>query len=93
MLHFRHSIDDFLTGVGVTDKEEALIDFYRLTEENLLNEKVSLKTRDTIKKFVLLQSMILSGGATRLPSYFILGLEHTQVVLASIRKMAQTKEQ
>ncbi|WZL56184.1 DNA binding protein [Bacillus phage fHSPT3] len=93
LLHFRHSIDDFLTGVGVTDKEEALIDFYRLTEENLLNEKVSLKTRDTIKKFVLLQSMILSGGATRLPSYFILGLEHTQVVLASIRKMAQTKEQ
>lgn len=93
LLHFRHSIDDFLTGVGVTDKEEALIDFYRLTEENLLNEKVSLKTRDTIKKFVLLQSMILSGGATRLPSYFILGLEHTQVVLASVRKMAQTKEQ
>lgn len=93
LLQFKHSIDDFLTGTGVTDKEESLIDFYRLTEENLLNENVSLKTRDTIKKFVLLQSMILSGGTTRLPSYFILGLEHTQVVMASIRNMAKTKEQ
>lgn len=27
LLQFKHSIDDFLTGTGVTDKEESLIDF------------------------------------------------------------------
>ncbi|AYJ75190.1 putative DNA binding protein 1 [Bacillus phage BSP36] len=92
LLHYRYAVDDFLTGFGSSDKEEALLEFYRITEENLRKQGVSLKTRDTIKKFVLLQSLILSGGCTRLPGYMILGAEHTQVVLASIAKMAKNPE-
>lgn len=92
LLHYRYAINDFFEGFGATDKEDALLDFYRLTDENLRKQKVSLKTRDTIKKFVMLQSLIQSGGCTRLPGYLILGSEHTQVVLASISKLASSQE-
>jgi len=90
LLQYRHAIEDFLSGFGATEKEEHLLNFYRHTEDKLIQKGVSLKTRDTIKKFVLLQSMILTGGVTSLPGYFILGSEHTQVVLASIAKLGNS---
>ncbi|AIW03300.1 DNA-binding protein [Bacillus phage Mater] len=90
LLQYRHAISDFLNGEVLTDKEIALVDFYTLTEQELRKRKVSYKTRDTIKKFVLLQSMILTSGATALPNYLILGSEHTQVVLKSIESMANS---
>lgn len=93
LLSYRHAINDFLEGFGADEREEVLVEFYRITEENLHNQKVSFKTRDTIKKFVLTQSMILSGGISRLPGHLILGAEHTQVVLASIDKLAKPIEE
>jgi hypothetical protein len=93
LLQYRHAIEDFFEGFGSTEKEDYLYNFYRMTEENLRKQNVSRKTRDTIKKFVLLQSMILTGGVSRLPGYFILGSEHTQVVLASIAKLCNSPQE
>lgn len=84
LLQYRSYIQDFFDGVGFSSEEDALLRFYDITAENLRNEGVSFKTRDIIKKYVLLQSMIQSSGASGLPSYVILGSEMTQVVLASI---------
>ncbi|QIW88705.1 DNA-binding protein [Bacillus phage P59] len=93
LLQYRHAIQDFFEGFGSTEKEDYLVSFYRHTEDNLIKLGVSQKTRDTIKKFVLLQSMIQTGGVSRLPGYFILGSEHTQVVLASIAKLGNSAQE
>ncbi|QIA28524.1 hypothetical protein [Phage f2b1] len=90
LLQYKHAIQDFLTGTGSGEKEVALVNFYRMTEDNLLNKNVSFKTRNTIKKFLLTQSMILTGGISSLPGYYIFGSEHTQVVLGSIKKLANS---
>jgi Crp-like helix-turn-helix domain len=93
LLQYRHSIGDFLTGVGGSDMEYNLVSFYRNIEYDLHESGVSKKTRDTIKKFVLLQSMIQTGGITRLPGHLILGSEHMQIVLASLKNLCNTPDQ
>ena len=93
LLQFRTHIADFLEGLGFSEREDHLLDFYRMTEADLHKKNVSLKTRDTIKKFVLLQSMIQSGGANSLPGYFIVGSEQTQVMLASIASPDMTADE
>lgn len=93
LLQYRHSFKDFFEGVGSTEKEDCLMLFYHLTKDSLKKRNVSKKTRETIKKFVLLQSMIQTGGINRLPGYLILGSEHTQVVLASIAKLCNSAEE
>jgi hypothetical protein len=90
LLQYRHSIKDFMWGLGHSEKEDYLLGFFNLTEENLNKKGVSAKTKDTIKKFVLLQTLILTGGVSRLPGYLILGSEHTQVVLSSIEKLCNS---
>lgn len=84
LLQYRYAVKDFFEGVGFGAEEEALLRFYDMTVDNLRKEKVSFKTRNTIKKYVMLQSLTQTGGASSLPSYVILGSEMTQVVLASI---------
>lgn len=91
-LQYRYAFDDFLQGTGSDEKEWALLDFYRMTEQNLRDKKVSVKTRDLIKKFVLTQSLTQTRGGTGLPNYVILGLETTQVLLASIEKQVTDKK-
>jgi hypothetical protein len=93
LLQYRYAIEDFLTGVGFGDEEEALLNFYDLTAKNLREQCVSFKTRDSIKKFVLLQSMIQTSGGSGLPSYVILGSEMTQIVLASISQQVMDGKQ
>jgi hypothetical protein len=84
LLQYRYAIRDFFEGVGFGSEEDALLHFYDLTADNLRKEGVSFKTRDTLKKYIMIQSLIQTGGANNLPSYVILGSEMTQVVLASI---------
>jgi hypothetical protein len=93
LLPYRHAITDFFSGEGVTDEEDHLYNFYRLTNKKLRKQNVSKKTREVIKKFVLLQSLIQTGGVARLPVHLILGSEHTRVVLASVRAQADRPEQ
>lgn len=85
LLQYRHAVDDFLSGDYLTDEEYHLANFYRLTEDTMTEEGTSLKTREVLKKFILTQSMILTGGVTRLPAYMILGSEHTEIVVASAK--------
>jgi Crp-like helix-turn-helix domain len=93
LLQYRHAIEDFLTGFGGSDLEYNLVSFYRNVEFDLHESGVSKKTRDIIKKFVLIQSMIQTGGITRLPGHLILGSEHMQIVLASIKNMCNSPEE
>lgn len=92
LVQYRAAIRDFFEGVGFGIKEEALLGFYDLTSDNLRKEKVSFKTRNTLKKFILLQSMIQTSGMSGLPGYVILGAEMVQVLLASIEKMTGDKK-
>jgi hypothetical protein len=87
LLQYRYAIQDFFTGTGFGAEEDALLRFYDITADNLRKQGVTFKTRDTVKKYVLLQSMIQTSGASGLPSYLILGSEMTQVLLASITNL------
>jgi len=86
--HYRAAITDFFKEEGFDDTDYALLNFYDMTDENLKEKKVSFKTRNTIKKFVMLQSLIQTGGSTNLPEHIILGSEMTQVMLATIKREA-----
>ncbi|AMQ66623.1 HTH DNA binding protein [Bacillus phage Shbh1] len=92
MLELRSSIEDFLYNADVSDEEEALYNFYRLTESNLRKSNVSFSTRDTLKKFLILQSLSISGGVSRLPNYVILGSEMVRAILVSIDQNVKSKE-
>lgn len=86
--HYRAAITDFFKEEGFGDTECALLDFYDITNENLRAKEVSFKTRNTIKKFVMLQSLIQTGGSQNLPEHVILGSEMTQIMLATIKREA-----
>lgn len=92
-LEIRWAVDDFLTGESSSDREDALLAFYRITDRELKNKKVSFKTRDTIKKYLVLQSLIQTGGVKKLPKSIILGLEMSRAVLKSISDHTEDKEQ
>lgn len=90
LLQYSYAIHDFLTGFGSTDKGDALLGFYRLTEDKL--RSYTYKTRDTLKKFIMTQALTLTGGSASLPNYLILGAETTRIALASIDQQVQNKE-
>ena len=92
LLQLRPEVRDFLQCFGATEEEKALLGFYRITEENLRNEEVSLKTRDLIKKYLLFQSLILTGGSQRLSSRIILSMELTRAILFSIDRDIEDKK-
>ncbi|QEG04178.1 putative transcriptional regulator [Bacillus phage BC-T25] len=85
---YKAAITDFFNEEGFGDVEHALLDFYDMVDDNLRAEKVSFKTRNTIKKFIMLQSLIQTGGAQNLPEHIILGSEMTQIMLATIQRGA-----
>jgi hypothetical protein len=91
LLQYKGSIKSFLEG-SPNEKEQALITFYRITEQNLHNKGVSYKTRDTIKKYMLMQSLIATKGIVALPNYLILGSEFTQAMLARINRQGNPQE-
>jgi hypothetical protein len=91
VLQYMHCIKDFLYGFGSGEREDALLSFYDHVSEDLRG-KVSFKTRNTLKKFIILQSLTLTGGGKNLPSHFILGSETTRIMLASINSPEMTKE-
>lgn len=93
LLNMRHSINDFLSGEGSTEKEEALLGFYRLTSQGLKDRDVSFETRDTLKKYIMMQSLTLLGGNNRLPLPDILGAETTRAVMLSIDNQVPDKEE
>jgi len=85
MLKYVNVIRDYLQGSGASEREKLMVHYYREVCYRLHEKGVSYKTRNTIKKFVMMQSLIQLGGIKRLPSYVILGAEHTQAVLSSVR--------
>lgn len=90
LLQYSYAIHDFLSGFGSSAKEDALLGFYRYTEDKLRD--YTYKTRDTLKKFIMTQSLTLTGGSSSLPNYLILGSESTRGVLASIDLQIEDKE-
>lgn len=92
LLEYRATINDFFRGEGFGAKELALLNFYDLTNDNLRKQGVSFKTRDTIKKFVMLQVLIQTSGVSGLPRYLVVGSEMTQTMLASISKFTGDKK-
>lgn len=94
LLGLKHAIYDFLEGLGSTDKDDTLLDFIDLTDKNLRKQNVSFKTRNTLKKYLMLQTLTLTGGITRLPNYVILGSEITRAALVSIdNQMKDSKDE
>ena len=91
LVQYRHSISDFFEGVGAGPREEALLYFYDLTAENLRQQGVSFKTRETVKKYILTQALIQTQGEAALPDYYILGSEITRVILASIDLLTEDR--
>lgn len=92
LLEFRSTIRDFFEGEGFGDKEEALLNFYDMTVENMRKQGVSRKSQTVIKKFIMLQSLIQSYGVSGLPEYAILGSEMTHVLLASINHLTKDRK-
>ncbi|AFQ96508.1 putative transcriptional regulator [Bacillus phage vB_BceM_Bc431v3] len=93
LLQYGTSIKEFLRGDFADDRADALVDFYDMTSENLVNKKVSFKTRNTIKKFLVLQSLMQLEGEQVLPRYVILGSEMAQIALASVNDPSKSREQ
>jgi hypothetical protein len=91
-LELRHAISDFLEGLGSSAEEEALLGFFRLTDKGLRDNNVSLESRNTLKKYVMLQSLIQTGGARNIPKSTILGAEMTRAVLVSIDNQIQDRD-
>lgn len=92
LLQFSSTIRDFFEGSGFGDKEEALLNFYDMTVENMRKQGVSRKSQTVIKKFIMLQSLIQSYGVSGLPEYVILGSEMTHVLLASINHLTKDRK-
>lgn len=92
MLEIRQAIEDFMYGFGSTEEDEALLGFYRLTSKELRNSKISRENRNTLKKYLMLQSLSLTGGISKLPNFLILGSEVTRAALVSIDNQADSKE-
>ncbi|QFP93341.1 UNVERIFIED_ORG: putative transcriptional regulator [Xanthomonas phage Xoo-sp15] len=93
LLQYATTIKEFLRGEFASDKADALIDFYDMTSENLVNQNVSFKTRNTIKKYIVLQSLMQLEGEQVLPRYVILGSEMAQIALASVNDPSKSREQ
>ncbi|AIW03489.1 HTH DNA binding protein [Bacillus phage Moonbeam] len=94
LLEYKHSIHEFFEGTyGYRDKQVELINFYDDISDKLRKNNVSYKVRNTLKKFILTQGLIQLEGSYTLPTYVILGSEHTQITLASIERDATTKEE
>lgn len=83
LFQYRYCIEDFLEGVGAGEKEDTLVNFYDYVSEDL-RKKVSFKTRNTLKKYIITQAMTLTGGAATLPEHLILSFDTTRLMLASI---------
>ena len=92
LLQFSSTIRDFFEGDGFGAKEEALLNFYDMTVENMRKQGVSRKSQTVIKKFIMLQSLIQSYGVSGLPEYVILGSEMTHVLLASINHLTKDRK-
>lgn len=92
LLQFSSTIRDFFEGSGFGAKEEALLNFYDMTVENMRKQGVSRKSQTVIKKFIMLQSLIQSYGVSGLPEYVILGSEMTHVLLASIGHLTKDRK-
>lgn len=92
LLQYSSTIRDFFEGFGFGAKEEALLNFYDLTVDNMREQNISRKSQTAIKKFIMLQSLIQTYGVSGLPEYIILGSEMTQVLLASIDHITTDKK-
>jgi hypothetical protein len=90
---YRGSLKALLEGKTQDMTEKALLIFYHMTKQNMRNQGVSRKSQDTIKKFVLLQSIISTNGIALLPNHTILSSELTQVVVDSVKKQTGSLEE
>lgn len=90
---YRGSLKALLDGKTQVLTEKALLTFYHMTKQNMINQGVSRKTQDTIKKYVLMQSIISTNGMAILPNHVILGSELTQVVVDSVKKQTNSLEE
>lgn len=93
ILELKAPIKDFLEGRGATKTEDALLAFYRLTDKDMKNKGVSRESRSTIKEFIIMQSLILTGGNRKVPKSVILGSESTRAMLKSIGNPSLTTQE
>lgn len=84
LLELRSDIEDFVYGTGSDATDDALLQFIRITDANMRKKKVSLKSRNIIKKYLVLQSLTLTGGVSKVPKYVIIGSELTRAALIAI---------
>jgi hypothetical protein len=92
-IEYRQSFREFFYGEGHTIEEQSLANFYDMTVANMRRLKISKKSQTAIKKFLAVQSMILTGGTMQLPNYVILGSEVTQIVFHSLKAPMQSPQE
>lgn len=93
MFELKASIKDFLEGRGATKTDDALLAFYRMTDKDMKDKGISRESRSTIKKFIIMQSLILTGGNRKVPKSIILGSESTRAMLKSIESPGMTTQE
>jgi len=94
MLEHKHSIHEFLKGEhGYTEKQVDVINFYDSIVDKLRETNAPFQVRNTIKKYIITQALTQLFGNQSLPVSSILGSEHTQVILATIDRDANNKEE
>lgn len=92
MFNLKSNIRDFLTGFGGDEKSDALLKFYRVTSKELRDSNISLKSRDVIKKYLIMQSMTMMGGIQRMPKHILLSMETVRAMFMAIDKQGLNKE-
>jgi hypothetical protein len=91
LLQYTGAIKDFLNKRNPDEKSQSLFHFYTMTKENMRDRNA--RTKDTIKKYLVVQSLISMSGAASLPKQLIIGSELTRVTVASIKKQTQSLEE
>lgn len=92
ILEIRQAIEDFKAGIGSTEEDEALLGFYEITDRELRHSNVTMEARNTLKKYLMLQSLSQTGGIRKLPNFVILGSEVTRAALVTIDNQTDSKE-
>lgn len=91
MLEIKSRIKDYFGDNHIGKKERKLAQFYNMISADLRAKKVSVKSRDTLKKYLMTQILMQSGGSAYLPKYLILGSEVTRAVGMTINAAIQDR--
>jgi DNA-binding transcriptional ArsR family regulator len=85
---YRGVIGDFLRGEINKSTGLQLRSYYESLSKDLQKRNISSKSKETIKKYVLVQSLIQLGGTRNIPMDTILAQDTTQLALFHIKSKA-----